>query len=61
MIIATRNRLIHGYLGIDNDTLWSIYPDRYSRIVAAIAAATKNRNMSSNTGTPVFASAQIMK
>lgn len=24
MIIATRNRLIYGYLGIDNDTLWSI-------------------------------------
>ena len=24
MIIATRNRLIHAYLGIDNDTLWSI-------------------------------------
>ncbi len=24
MIVATRNRLIHGYLGIDNDTLWSI-------------------------------------
>ena len=24
MIIATRDRLIHGYLGIDNDTLWSI-------------------------------------
>lgn len=23
-IIATRNRLIHGYLGIDNDMLWSI-------------------------------------
>lgn len=23
-IIATRNRLIHGYLGIDNDTLWRI-------------------------------------
>lgn len=23
-IIATRNRLIHGYLGIDNDVLWSI-------------------------------------
>ncbi len=23
-IVATRNRLIHGYLGIDNDTLWSI-------------------------------------
>ena len=24
MVIATRNKLIHGYLGIDNDTLWSI-------------------------------------
>jgi len=24
IIISTRNRLIHGYLGIDNDTLWSI-------------------------------------
>ena len=23
-VIATRNRLIHGYLGIDGDTLWSI-------------------------------------
>ena len=27
LIIATRNRLIHGYLGIDNDTLWSIITD----------------------------------
>lgn len=27
MIIATRNRLIHSYLGIDNDTLWSIIQD----------------------------------
>jgi uncharacterized protein with HEPN domain len=24
LIVATRNRLIHGYLGIDQDTLWSI-------------------------------------
>jgi uncharacterized protein with HEPN domain len=24
MVIATRNRLIHAYLGLDNDTLWSI-------------------------------------
>ena len=24
LVIATRNRLIHGYLGIDNDTLWSL-------------------------------------
>jgi uncharacterized protein with HEPN domain len=27
LIIATRNRLIHGYLGIDNDTVWSIVQD----------------------------------
>lgn len=27
LIVATRNRLIHGYLGIDNDTLWSIVID----------------------------------
>lgn len=26
-VIATRNKLIHGYLGIDNDTLWSIVRD----------------------------------
>lgn len=26
-IIATRNRLVHAYLGIDNDTLWSIIRD----------------------------------
>ena len=24
MVIATHNRLIHAYLGIDNDTLWGI-------------------------------------
>ena len=27
MVIATRNRLIHGYLGIDDDILWSIIQD----------------------------------
>lgn len=27
MVIALRNRLIHGYLGIDDDTLWSIIRD----------------------------------
>ncbi len=24
LVIAMRNRLVHGYLGIDNDTLWSV-------------------------------------
>ncbi|MFP4453607.1 MAG: DUF86 domain-containing protein [Desulfobacterales bacterium] len=27
MIIATRNQLIHGYLGIDNHTFWSRIQD----------------------------------
>jgi uncharacterized protein with HEPN domain len=27
LIVATRNRLIHGYLGIDSDVLWSIIQD----------------------------------
>ena len=27
LVMATRNRLIHGYLGIDSDTLWSIVQD----------------------------------
>jgi uncharacterized protein with HEPN domain len=33
LIIATRNRLIHGYLGIDNDTLWSIIRDDISALL----------------------------
>ena len=27
LVIAVRNRLIHGYLGIDDDTVWSILRD----------------------------------
>ena len=33
MIIATRNRLIHGYWGIDDDTLWSIIQDDIPKLV----------------------------
>lgn len=36
MIIATRNRLIHGYLGIDDDTLWSIVRDDVPPLLAAL-------------------------
>lgn len=32
-VIATRNRLIHGYLGVDNDTLWSIIQDDIPALV----------------------------
>lgn len=33
-ITATRNRLIHGYLGIDNDVLWSIIRDDIPQLLA---------------------------
>ena len=35
-IIATRNRLIHGYLGIDDDTLWSIIRDDIPGLLPAL-------------------------
>ncbi len=35
-IIATRNRLIHGYLGIDNDTLWSIIRDDIPKLLSEL-------------------------
>lgn len=38
LIIATRNRLIHGYLGIDNDTLWSIMSDDLPALLRALRA-----------------------
>ena len=37
-VIATRNRLIHGYLGIDNDTLWSIVSDDIDPLIIQLRA-----------------------
>lgn len=37
-VIATRNRLIHGYLGIDNDTLWSIVRDDIEPLIVELLA-----------------------
>ncbi len=36
LIIATRNRLIHAYLGIDDDTLWSIVQDDIPAFLTAL-------------------------
>lgn len=36
MIVATRNRLIHGYLGIDNDTVWSIVRDETPNLLTQL-------------------------
>ena len=38
MIIATRSRLIHGYLGIDDDTLWSIIEDDIPKLLQQLKA-----------------------
>ncbi|BBE11133.1 hypothetical protein HH1059_19610 [Halorhodospira halochloris] len=38
MIIATRNRLIRGHLGIDDDTLWSIIQDDVPRLLPQLKA-----------------------
>ena len=36
MIVALRNRLIHGYLGIDDATLWSIIQDDVAPLRTAL-------------------------
>ncbi|HHI76346.1 MAG TPA: DUF86 domain-containing protein [Gammaproteobacteria bacterium] len=36
LIVATRNRLIHAYLGIDNDTIWSIIQDDIPSLLNAL-------------------------
>jgi uncharacterized protein with HEPN domain len=36
MMIATRNQLIHGYAGIDDDVLWSIVRDDIPGLLIAL-------------------------
>lgn len=38
IVVATRNRLIHGYLGIDDDTPWSIVRDDLPALQDALTA-----------------------
>jgi uncharacterized protein with HEPN domain len=45
-VISTRNRLIHGYLGIDNDTLWSIIVSD----IPALLATLRDLNSASKSG-----------
>jgi uncharacterized protein with HEPN domain len=44
MIVATRNRLAHGYLGIDNDTLWSIVQEDVPSLLAQLIELRKRRS-----------------
>ena len=36
MIVATRNRVIHAYLGIDQDTIWSIVQDDIPKLLGSL-------------------------
>ncbi len=42
LIIATRNRLIHAYLGIDDDTIWSIIQDDIPPLLSALGNISRN-------------------
>ena len=44
MIIATRNRLIHGCLGIDDDTLWSIITDEIPELLLSLEKLAKKNS-----------------
>jgi len=50
LIIATRNRLIHGYLGIDNDTLWSIIQTDIPALLPKLRALRDATQASHETG-----------
>jgi uncharacterized protein with HEPN domain len=41
-IIATRNRLIHGYLGIDNDILWNIIESDTPKLLELLKLLKQN-------------------
>lgn len=42
-LIATRNRLIHGYLGIDPDTVWSIVAEDVPALAQQLQALLATR------------------
>jgi uncharacterized protein with HEPN domain len=46
-VIGTRNRLIHGYLGLDNEIIWDIIqneiPELIKQLTALIKASDENQ------------------
>lgn len=43
-VIATRNRLIHAYLGIDSETLWSIVVTDVPELLPALRAVRQGNS-----------------
>ncbi|MFN7275848.1 MAG: HepT-like ribonuclease domain-containing protein [bacterium] len=44
-LVATRNRLIHGYLGLDNDTLWSLVRSDVPALADALAGLQEGKTV----------------
>ena len=42
MLVATRNRLIHAYLGIDNDIVWSVVETDIPALISNLDALKAN-------------------
>ena len=40
-IVGTRNRLVHGYVGINNDTVWDIIQDEIPLLIEQLYALKK--------------------
>lgn len=51
-VVATRNRLIHGYLGIDNDTLWSIIHDDVPPLIESLRQFKSRLDAKFDAGVP---------
>lgn len=43
LVVAVRNRLIHGYLGVNDDTLWSILRDELPPLRGALVQLLARR------------------
>ena len=55
-MIGTRNRIIHGYLGIDDDVIWSLVRDdipELIRLLGAFSEETEEGDSARGTGTPM--------
>ena len=54
-IIATRNRLAHGYLGIDNDVIWDIIQNDVPKLLPALRNLLNTTSSESGFQTDLFA------
>ncbi|MBL1266229.1 MAG: DUF86 domain-containing protein [Halomonas sp.] len=54
LIIATRNRLIHTYLGIDEDTVWSIIQDNVPELLEYLETIRNESKVNISTENDLF-------